>query len=164
MAANLYNLFADEVKSVRFRKHYSDATFGEKLKHVAKVAGKKVIYPALLLHYMLKSDTVPLKAKLILFLILLRWLDLLTIWVFWPLSSGKWPFMLLLKSGLRHVNIFGNGLAKLTIANLTITKRNTLIPKVEPQPPVRVLHRTTSGYFLHTILRAESYGLKPIQP
>jgi len=66
MAANLYNLFADEVKSVRFRKHYSDATFGEKLKHVAKVAGKKVVYPALLLHYMLKSDTVPLKAKLIL--------------------------------------------------------------------------------------------------
>ena len=66
MAANLYNLFADEVKSVRFRRHYSDATFGEKLKHVAKVAGKKVIYLALLLHYMLKSDTVPLKAKLIL--------------------------------------------------------------------------------------------------
>jgi uncharacterized membrane protein YkvA (DUF1232 family) len=64
MAANLYNLFADEVKSVRFRRHYSEATFGEKLKHVAKAAGKKVIYPALLLHYMLKSDTVPLRVKL----------------------------------------------------------------------------------------------------
>jgi uncharacterized membrane protein YkvA (DUF1232 family) len=66
LAANLYNLFADEVKSVRFRRHYSDASFGEKLKHGAKAAGKKVIYPALLLHYMLKSDAVPLKAKLIL--------------------------------------------------------------------------------------------------
>ncbi len=66
IGASLYNLFADEVKSARFRKHYSDVTFGEKLKHVAKVAGKKVIYSALLLHYMLKSNTVPLKAKLIL--------------------------------------------------------------------------------------------------
>ncbi len=66
IVANLYNLFADEVKSARFRKHYSDASFGEKLKHVAKVAGKKVVYPALLLHYMLKSDDIPSKAKLIL--------------------------------------------------------------------------------------------------
>lgn len=66
IAVNLYNLFADEVKSARFRKHYSDASFGEKLKHVAKVAGKKVVYPALLLHYMLKSDGIPSKAKLIL--------------------------------------------------------------------------------------------------
>jgi uncharacterized membrane protein YkvA (DUF1232 family) len=66
IGANLYNLFADEFKSARYRKHYSDASFGDKLKRVAKVAGMKVVYPALLLHYLMKSDDVSLKAKLIL--------------------------------------------------------------------------------------------------
>lgn len=64
--ANLYSLFADELKSARYRKHYSDASFWDKLKRVAKVAGMKVVYPALLMHYLLKSDEVPLRAKLIL--------------------------------------------------------------------------------------------------
>ena len=66
IGANLYNLFADEFKSAKFRKHYSDASFWDKLKRYSKVAGMKVVYPALLLQYMMKSDDVPLKAKLIL--------------------------------------------------------------------------------------------------
>ncbi|MBL7965508.1 MAG: DUF1232 domain-containing protein [Prolixibacteraceae bacterium] len=66
VGANLYSLFADEFKSARFRKHYSDASFWDKLKRYSKMAGMKVVYPALLLHYLMKSDAVPLKAKLIL--------------------------------------------------------------------------------------------------
>ena len=65
IGANLYGLFADELKSARYRKHYSDASFLDKLKRVAKLAGMKVIYPALLLQYMMKSDEVSLKTKLI---------------------------------------------------------------------------------------------------
>jgi uncharacterized membrane protein YkvA (DUF1232 family) len=64
--ANLYKLFADELKSASYREHYSDATFWDKLKRYSKVAGMKVVYPALLLQYLMKSDDVPLKAKLIL--------------------------------------------------------------------------------------------------
>lgn len=66
IGANLYNLFADEFKSARYRKYYSDASFWDKLKLYSKVAGMKVVYPALLLHYLMKSDEVPLRAKLIL--------------------------------------------------------------------------------------------------
>ena len=66
IAANLWSLFSDETKSARYRKQYSDGSFWDKLKRVAKTAGMKVVYPALLLQYMLKSDDVPLKAKLIL--------------------------------------------------------------------------------------------------
>ena len=66
IGANLYSLFADELKSARYRKNYTDASFWDKLKRVAKVAGMKVVYPALLTHYLLKSDEVPLRAKLIL--------------------------------------------------------------------------------------------------
>jgi uncharacterized membrane protein YkvA (DUF1232 family) len=66
IGANLYNLFADEIKSTKYRNHYSDGSFWDKLKRYSKVAGMKVVYPALLLQYMMKSDDVPLKAKLIL--------------------------------------------------------------------------------------------------
>lgn len=66
IGANLYSLFADEFKSARYRKHYSDASFWEKMKGYSKMAGMKVVYPALLLQYMMKSDDVPLKIKLIL--------------------------------------------------------------------------------------------------
>jgi uncharacterized membrane protein YkvA (DUF1232 family) len=62
---NLWNLFSDEIKSAKYRKHYSDASFWEKLKRVAKLAGMKVVYPALLLQYMMKSDEVSLKTRLI---------------------------------------------------------------------------------------------------
>ena len=65
IGANLWSLFADEFKSAKFRKHYSDASFWDKLKRVAKLAGMKVVYPALLLQYMMKSETVSLKTKLI---------------------------------------------------------------------------------------------------
>ncbi len=66
IGANLYSLFADEFKSAKFRMHYSDASFWDKLKRYSKDAGMKVVYPALLLQYMMKSEDVPLKAKLIL--------------------------------------------------------------------------------------------------
>ncbi len=66
IGANLYSLFADEIKSAKYRKHYSDASFWDKMKRYAKLAGMKVVYPALLLHYMMKSDTISLKTKLIL--------------------------------------------------------------------------------------------------
>ncbi len=65
IGANLWNLFADEVKSAKYRKHYSDASFWDKLKRYAKTAGMKVIYPAMLLQYMMKSKDVSLKTKLI---------------------------------------------------------------------------------------------------
>lgn len=66
IGANLYNLFADEFKSAKYRKHYSDNSFLDKLKRYSKAAGLKVVYSALLLQYLMKSDTVPLKAKLVL--------------------------------------------------------------------------------------------------
>ncbi|MFA5326452.1 MAG: YkvA family protein [Prolixibacteraceae bacterium] len=65
IGANLYKLFADEFKSARYRKYYSDSSFGEKLKRYSKQAGMKLVYPALLLHYLLKSNDVPIKTKLI---------------------------------------------------------------------------------------------------
>jgi uncharacterized membrane protein YkvA (DUF1232 family) len=65
IGANLYKLFADEFKSARYRKYYSDSSFWEKLKRYSKLAGMKVVYPALLLHYLLKSNDVPIKTKLI---------------------------------------------------------------------------------------------------
>jgi uncharacterized membrane protein YkvA (DUF1232 family) len=66
IGANLYSLFADEMKSAKYRKHYSDTSFWDKLKRYSKSAGMKVVYPALLLQYLMKSEAVPLKAKLIL--------------------------------------------------------------------------------------------------
>jgi len=65
LGANLYKLFADEIKSETYRQHYSDASFWDKLKGYAKLAGLKVVYAALLLQYMLKSEEVSLKTKLI---------------------------------------------------------------------------------------------------
>jgi uncharacterized membrane protein YkvA (DUF1232 family) len=66
IGANLWSLFSDEIKSAKYRKHYSDTSFWDKLKKVAKIAGMKVVYPALLLQYMMKSEEVSLKTKLIL--------------------------------------------------------------------------------------------------
>ncbi|HZL10143.1 MAG TPA: YkvA family protein [Prolixibacteraceae bacterium] len=65
IAENLWSIFADDVKSAKYRKHYSDASFGDKLKRYAKTVGMKVVYPALLLQYLMKSDDVSLKTKLI---------------------------------------------------------------------------------------------------
>jgi uncharacterized membrane protein YkvA (DUF1232 family) len=66
IGANLWSLFSDEIKSAKYRKHYSDASFWDKLKRYSKAAGMKVVYPALLLQYMMKSEDVSLKVKLIL--------------------------------------------------------------------------------------------------
>lgn len=65
MGKHLYSLFSDEVRAAGYRKYYSDASFWEKLKQIGKTAGMKVVYPALLLHYLMKSDDVSLKTKLI---------------------------------------------------------------------------------------------------
>jgi len=61
----LFNVFSDESKSEEYQKHYSDNSFWGKLKRVAKSAGIKVVYPALLLQNMMKSDEVSLTTKLI---------------------------------------------------------------------------------------------------
>jgi uncharacterized membrane protein YkvA (DUF1232 family) len=66
IGANIYSLFADELKSARYRSHYSEASFWEKLKRYSKIAGQKVVYPALLLQYLMKSETVPIRVKLVL--------------------------------------------------------------------------------------------------
>lgn len=65
IGAILYNIFSDETQSERYQKHYSDNSFWSKLKRIAKSAGIKVIYPALLLQYLMKSDEVSLTSKLI---------------------------------------------------------------------------------------------------
>lgn len=65
LGTNLYNLFSDEASSKTYREHYSDASFWGKLKSYAKTAGMKAVYPALLLQYMMKSDEVSIKTKLI---------------------------------------------------------------------------------------------------
>lgn len=65
LGTNLYRLFSDETNAENFRQQYSDASFWEKLKGYAKAAGMKVVYAALLLQYIMKSNDVPLKAKLI---------------------------------------------------------------------------------------------------
>ncbi|MGE5448058.1 MAG: YkvA family protein [Bacteroidales bacterium] len=65
LGTNLYKLFSDEASSKTYRQHYSDASFWDKIKGYAKAAGMKVVYAALLLQYMMKSNEVPLKTKLI---------------------------------------------------------------------------------------------------
>lgn len=65
LGAVLYKLFSDETKSEQYRRHYTDTSFVSKVKRVAKTAGMKVVYPALLLQYLMKSEDVSLKTKLI---------------------------------------------------------------------------------------------------
>jgi uncharacterized membrane protein YkvA (DUF1232 family) len=48
-----------------YQKHYSDEDFWNKVKSVAKKAGGKVIYVALLLYYVLKSPSVSSQDKLL---------------------------------------------------------------------------------------------------
>lgn len=66
IGANLWNLFNDETKSQNYRQHYTETSFRDKLRRYSKVAGMKVVYPALLLQYMMKSNDISLKTKLIL--------------------------------------------------------------------------------------------------
>ena len=65
IGANAWKLFSDERKSGKYRQHYTESTLWEKLRRTAKSAGMKAVYPALLLQYMMKSENVSLKTKLI---------------------------------------------------------------------------------------------------
>lgn len=47
----------------RFGKYYTEESFWKKLKKFAVKAGNKVVYPALLLYYVLVSRDVPVKDK-----------------------------------------------------------------------------------------------------
>ena len=46
-----------------YSQHYDESGFWRKVKHVAAQVGAKVLYPALQLYFMMKSDQVPVKAK-----------------------------------------------------------------------------------------------------
>lgn len=48
-----------------YQKHYNDGDFWDKIANVAKKAGGKVIYCALLLYYVLISPSVPSNEKLL---------------------------------------------------------------------------------------------------
>lgn len=50
-------------KITRYQKHFSERGFWEKVGDVAKKAGSKVIYAALLLYYVLIDENTPLKYK-----------------------------------------------------------------------------------------------------
>jgi uncharacterized membrane protein YkvA (DUF1232 family) len=65
IGAILFNLFSDENQAEKYTRHYSDASFLDKLKRYAKSAGMKVVYSALLLQYLMKSEEVSLKTKLL---------------------------------------------------------------------------------------------------
>ena len=47
----------------QYEQHYNDDGFWKKVKHVAALVGRKVLYPALQLYYVLQSKDVPVKAK-----------------------------------------------------------------------------------------------------
>lgn len=47
----------------KYGKHYSDDSLKDKIMKVAKDAGAKIIYGALVLYYILKSDNVPMADK-----------------------------------------------------------------------------------------------------
>lgn len=51
-------------KYEEYQKNYSDNQFWEKLKKVAKKAGVKVVYAALLLYYVMKNPATPHADKL----------------------------------------------------------------------------------------------------
>ena len=47
----------------KHEKYYSDSNFWDKVKTIAKKAGNKLIYNALLLYYVLQSPTTPIDQK-----------------------------------------------------------------------------------------------------
>jgi uncharacterized membrane protein YkvA (DUF1232 family) len=53
----------NDVQVEKYEKEYSETGLWDKVKSVAKVAGKEVIYNALLLYYALQSDKVSAKEK-----------------------------------------------------------------------------------------------------
>lgn len=55
---------SEKLKNERYQKQYSDSNFWNKLRTAAVHAGAAVVYPALLLYYVLKDGAVPAKMKL----------------------------------------------------------------------------------------------------
>ena len=53
----------DEQQLIESQKHYSEEGLWDKVKNVAKKAGLKVIYLALVLYYTAKADTTPTTKK-----------------------------------------------------------------------------------------------------
>ncbi|RKD92098.1 YkvA family protein [Mangrovibacterium diazotrophicum] len=47
-----------------YKKYFTDISFKDKIQNVAKQAGAKVVYAALLLYFLMKDPLVPMKAKL----------------------------------------------------------------------------------------------------
>ena len=49
----------------KFERHYNDDGFWKKIRHIAAQVGRKVLYPALQLYFLLQAKDVPAKAKTI---------------------------------------------------------------------------------------------------
>ncbi len=49
----------------KFERHYNDDGFWKKIRHITAQVGRKVLYPALLLYFLLQAKDVPAKAKTI---------------------------------------------------------------------------------------------------
>ena len=47
----------------RFEQHYDEDGFLKKLRHIASQVGRKVLYPALQLYFLLQAKDVPVNAK-----------------------------------------------------------------------------------------------------
>ena len=47
----------------KFERHYNDDGFWKKIRHIAANVGRKVLYPALQLYFLLQAKDVPAKAK-----------------------------------------------------------------------------------------------------
>ena len=47
----------------QYERHYDEQDFWKKVKHIARVVGSKLLYPALQLYYLMQSKEVPVKAK-----------------------------------------------------------------------------------------------------
>lgn len=54
---------AKDVQLQKYEEHYSEPSLWDKVKNVAKKAGKEVIYNVLLLYYALQSDKVSAKER-----------------------------------------------------------------------------------------------------
>lgn len=54
----------ERLKKERYQRQYSDTRFWDKLRTAAVHAGAAVVYPALLLYYVLKDGAVPARMKL----------------------------------------------------------------------------------------------------
>ena len=47
----------------QYERHYDEDGFLKKLRHIASQVGRKVLYPALQLYFLLQAKDVPVKAK-----------------------------------------------------------------------------------------------------